>query len=370
MGDPIQHAVDEGGGFLGPEFLAQLDRLVQGDTHRDVGAAEDLVHRQPEDVAVHPRHALQLPVGAALLDDRVDLAALRLDAAHQLIGEAPGDLVGVLEVREHAPDGVARVPAAQVELVKRLQGTFARFGPRSHSILPSDPQRMDLLDARQRDLAALVRAAWIRALLRLLQRLAGEHAEGDRQGAGVGSTLHRQRSERARHLVAEHAVVVGPAADQASERDDPVDAALAGDARRQRTQLERAWASVDLDAVRLALGEGQLRSLEELVDDLRIPAGGHDREPHSLRGEFPIGRRSQAHARTSYFFVSESRCPILSRFDMRYPSFSRDSPASMGTRSTTSRSYSFFRPSIFFGLLVISRSFRTPTSLRICAPMP
>src|SRR5207245_7492483 len=132
-------------------------------------------------------------------------------------------------------------------------------------------------------LAALVALAQIRSLLRLLQRLAGEHAEGDRERPRVRAALHRQGAERARDLVGQHAVVVGAAAAQAAERDDAVDAALARDAGGERRQLEHACAAIHADALRLSLRERALRALEELLDDLRVPARGYHRESQPLR---------------------------------------------------------------------------------------
>ena len=74
-------------------LLRQLDGLVHRDGAGDVVGAEELEGREPEDRAVDHGHPVQAPVGAALLDDLVDLGTVFVDAEHQALGK--GDLVGL-----------------------------------------------------------------------------------------------------------------------------------------------------------------------------------------------------------------------------------------------------------------------------------
>src|ERR687891_904815 len=76
--DPVQHAVDEPARLGRPELLGDLDGLVDGGLGRHLGLPEQLVHRHPEDVAVHHRHAVEVPVLGVLREELVDLALLWL----------------------------------------------------------------------------------------------------------------------------------------------------------------------------------------------------------------------------------------------------------------------------------------------------
>src|SRR5207245_7608978 len=118
---------------------------------------------------------------AAGLDRLVERRQFRPTSADWLVRDSLGGFVGFLEVRQHPTDGAPRIAPAQVELIERLERALPGFCPRAHALLRSrGAQRVDLLQAGERGLAALVRPPRVGALLRLLARVTGEHPEGDR----------------------------------------------------------------------------------------------------------------------------------------------------------------------------------------------
>ena len=110
--------------------------------------------------------------------------------------------------------------------------------------------------------------------------------------------------------------MIGVAADEAAERHDAVDPALAGDAGAKRSQLEHTSAAAHGVDRRSFRPERSESTGEELLDDLGIPPRRADRESHARGASLLVGlRRAAAH-----FFGSctrERRWPSLSRFTAR-----------------------------------------------------
>src|SRR5207237_2595735 len=97
-----------------------------------------------------------------------------------------------------------RIAPAQVELIERLERALPGFRPRAHALLCSGrAQRLDLLQAGERGLAALVGPPRIGALLRLPERFTGEHPEGDRDRRRARPAFPPQPPNRAPHPAAE-----------------------------------------------------------------------------------------------------------------------------------------------------------------------
>src|SRR2546425_2767888 len=84
--DAVQNAVDEAARLFGPELLGDLDGLVDGHLGWHL-AGQKLVHRHAEEVTVHHRHAIQLPVLRVLADELIGFVLVLLSAAHEGVGE-------------------------------------------------------------------------------------------------------------------------------------------------------------------------------------------------------------------------------------------------------------------------------------------
>ena len=85
--EPVEDAVDEPARLGGAVPLGQLERLVDGDLGRHVGAEQHLVSPEPEDVAVDGGHPVEPPVLGHLGDQRVDPGLVLLDPRDQALGE-------------------------------------------------------------------------------------------------------------------------------------------------------------------------------------------------------------------------------------------------------------------------------------------
>lgn len=110
-----------------------------------------------------------------------------------------------------------------------------------------------------------------RARAGLVDRLAREHAERDRDRKGRG-----ELGEGSRDRVCENVEMCGLASDQTAERHDRVEPAGARDRRDRRRQLERAR---DLELLDLRSG-GERRAdrpLRQSSRDLFVPPCPHDR---------------------------------------------------------------------------------------------
>src|SRR5215470_4728976 len=64
----VEDAVDETARLPGAELLRDLDGLVDGDLGRDLALLEQLVHGEPQDVAIDDRHPVEIPVLGVLRD--------------------------------------------------------------------------------------------------------------------------------------------------------------------------------------------------------------------------------------------------------------------------------------------------------------
>lgn len=107
---------------------------------------------------------------------------------------------------------------------------------------------------------------------RLIDGLAGEHAEWDRDGK-----RRRELGERSRDRVGEYVEMRGLSSYQAAKRDDGVETTRSREHRHGRRELERAG---DLELLDLrALGEGHpKRPLGQTPRDLVVPPCANDRD--------------------------------------------------------------------------------------------
>ncbi len=111
-----------------------------------------------------------------------------------------------------------------------------------------------------------------RTSARLVDGLAGEHAERDRDG-------HRDRELRqgSRDGMGEHVEVGSLTSDEATEGHDRVETSRAREHRDRRWQLERAG-DLELLDLRVSRERGLDRALCERAGDLVVPASAHDRD--------------------------------------------------------------------------------------------
>src|SRR5215470_730723 len=130
--DAIEQAVDESARLLGPELLGDLDRLVDRDLRRHLGRPQELVDRQPEDVAVDDGHPLEVPVLRELRDRVIDLRLVRLHAADERIAEGTRVVVDGMPRPELLVVRNRIVVAVEVELVQELEGDLAGLPALAH----------------------------------------------------------------------------------------------------------------------------------------------------------------------------------------------------------------------------------------------
>jgi hypothetical protein len=130
--DAVKHAVDEAARLFRPELLGDLDRFVDGDLRRHVIGPQELVDRQPENVAIDHGHAVEIPVLGKLRDDLVDLRLVRLGAAHEGVAEQVSLLVDRMARPELGLVSAGVVLAVQVKLVQELERDLARLPAAAH----------------------------------------------------------------------------------------------------------------------------------------------------------------------------------------------------------------------------------------------
>ncbi len=143
--DPIQDAVDEPARLLGPELLGDLDRLVDGDLGGHLGVPEQLVDGRAQDVAVHGRHALEIPVLRGLGDEGVDLALVLLGPRRPAPRRRRASRHRQDAATRTRPRGEPARRPPHVELVEELEGDLARFPTPTHASLLPRPQAPDEL---------------------------------------------------------------------------------------------------------------------------------------------------------------------------------------------------------------------------------
>jgi len=112
----------------------------------------------------------------------------------------------------------------------------------------------------------------------LVDGLAGEHAEGDRNGDGRGEIR-----ERSRDRMREHVEVRSLASDEAAERHDGIETPRSPEHRDRRWQFERAR-DLELLDHRACRERGLDRPLGERAGDLVVPARPHDRDARAGMG--------------------------------------------------------------------------------------
>jgi hypothetical protein len=115
----IQDAVDEGTRIFGTEFFAEVDGFVKSHLGGDPLAVEELVDGKPQDIAVHPRHALEGPVFRAGADQLID----RIPVGPRPLDEFRGELAGIggsAEVNPEKLEGFPGFDSQDIELIKNL----------------------------------------------------------------------------------------------------------------------------------------------------------------------------------------------------------------------------------------------------------
>ena len=145
---------------------------------------------------------------------------------------------------------------------------------------------------------------WTRPGAGLVDGLAREHAERDRDRHGC-----RELRQRSRDRVREHVEVGGLTSDQTAERHDRVEMPRSREHRDRRWQLERAG---DLELLHLrACREGRLdRALREGAGDLVVPASPHDRDAGTGIGILYPCRRLPSGRHLPQSSPRMQRCPV------------------------------------------------------------
>src|SRR5437667_9088569 len=130
--DAVEDSVAEAARLLRAELLRHLERLVDGDLGRHVTGPENLEDAFAQDVPVHHRHALELPVLRVLGDQLVDLLLVELGPAHEGLGEIPYLDVHGMARRELAEVRPGRALALDVQLVEQLERQLAGLAALAH----------------------------------------------------------------------------------------------------------------------------------------------------------------------------------------------------------------------------------------------
>src|SRR6185369_14352967 len=134
--DAVEDAVDEAARFLRAELLGHLDRLVDHDLRGGFAHPEELEDALPEDVPVHHRHPVELPVLGVLRDELVDLRLVQLGAAHEPLGEFARVRIDGMPRPELAEVRLGIALALDVELVQELQRHLAGLSAPAHRGYP------------------------------------------------------------------------------------------------------------------------------------------------------------------------------------------------------------------------------------------
>ena len=119
MLDAIENPINERWCLLGAIFFGDLDSFVDGNIGRNIGEEAQLIDRQAEDIPLHQPNPLQGPVGAAFLDEGIDLVPEReilLRCDPRALAQACADLI--------ADD--ARASAVGTAARERVRELYAR----------------------------------------------------------------------------------------------------------------------------------------------------------------------------------------------------------------------------------------------------
>src|SRR6185295_13303102 len=139
--DAIEKSVDEPAGLPGAELLGDLEGLVDRDLGRNLHHPHQLEHALAEDIAIHHRHAVEIPVLGELRDDLVDLLLMLLGAPHQRLDEAAHLAVHRVPGPELVQVGLGAGRVLQVELVEQLGRQLARLPALAHQRVRAVPRR-------------------------------------------------------------------------------------------------------------------------------------------------------------------------------------------------------------------------------------
>src|SRR5207249_7538078 len=93
---------------------------------------QEFVDREPEDVAVHDGHPLEIPMFRELRDGVVDLRLVRLRAVDERVGERARVVVDRVARPELLVVRARVVVAVEVELVQELERNFAGLPALAH----------------------------------------------------------------------------------------------------------------------------------------------------------------------------------------------------------------------------------------------
>ena len=86
----VENAVHEPPGLLGAKLFCKLDGFVQNDEFGNVGLEEELIHGEPQDVAIDWRHPLQPPVLGLLAYQLVDMLQMLQRTSYESLGILQG----------------------------------------------------------------------------------------------------------------------------------------------------------------------------------------------------------------------------------------------------------------------------------------
>src|SRR5262245_26330692 len=312
--DAVEHTVDEAARLFRPELLGDLDRFVDGDLRRHVIGPQELVDRQPENIAIDHGHPLEIPVLGELRDHLVDLRLVRLGATNEGVTEHVGLLVDRVARPEVGLVSAGVVLAVQFELVQELERDLARLPAAAHLSGALRPpwtagglSQMHVAPTRPFTRRRSTPGIWSRSAVlntpdpfrhlqrclggflaaiadlaagagpRLLLGERGDHAEGrrhavrDRDLPDAGSGLARDVRE-----------VRSLASDDDTHAHDPGEPPGRRQMARGLWQLERSRHPVHLDGVRAEPrgAQGAERARHEPLRDAFVEAGRDDGKPH------------------------------------------------------------------------------------------
>lgn len=127
----IEDAIDEAARFVRAIFFGDFDGFVDGDGGGDIGASEELVESDAEDVAVNGGDALELVILAAFADDGIDFILEVEDAGDELAAEGASAGACVADFEEGF-ECIGVVCAAEVSEEEELHCGFASFASCAH----------------------------------------------------------------------------------------------------------------------------------------------------------------------------------------------------------------------------------------------
>lgn len=244
-------------------------------------AAEEFEGGEAEDVAVDGGHAVEPPVFAGEADGFVDALALGDAAADELFHETVGRelaevVVFAVEGVVESVDGGLGFIVADIAQEENLQRAFARFSTAGHGELdlgaPEGAEEVGHFDSGMGGFSALVAHFAAGAVQGLFHGVGGEDTVGDGD-AGFAADAGEAFGVFAGDVIK----VRGIAPDDATEGDDGVAVAAAGEFASEDGHFPSAGDTVDGEVVLGEAGaaQGIEGAFEETVSHEAVEAAHH-----------------------------------------------------------------------------------------------